>query len=91
MALFSDPALVLGDDGALVWPLAGFAAPRMALVASLFVGQSVRSGGAAPAAIHGLPHGDIQHLAGVRDPNWLSYYNRNYLGERLRISRAVGL
>ena len=55
MALFSDPALVLGDDGALVWPLAGFAAPRMALVASFFVGQSVRSGGATSVAMHGLP------------------------------------
>ena len=30
-------------------------------------------------------------MAGVADPNWLAYYNRNYLAERLRVSQAIGL
>ena len=72
--------------------------------ASFFAGQSVLSGGVASAAMYGLRlhvsrrvtldltwHGDIQHLAGVKYSDWLSYYNRNYLGVRLQISRAVGL
>jgi len=27
----------------------------------------------------------------VDDPNWLAYYNRNYLAERIRVSQAIGL
>ena len=41
--------------------------------------------------MHGLHREDILHLAGVNDPNWLAYYNRTYLTERLRVSRAMGL
>jgi len=48
-------------------------------------------GGATAAAVHGLHREEIQHLAGVADPNWLAYYNRNYLAERLRVSQAIGL
>jgi len=47
--------------------------------------------GATAAAVHGLHREEIQHLAGVADPNWLAYYNRNYLAERLRVSQAIGL
>ncbi len=48
-------------------------------------------GRAAAAAVHGLHREEIQPLAGVADPNWLAYYNRNYLAERLRVSQAIGL
>ena len=43
------------------------------------------------AAVHGLHREEIRPLAGVADPNWLAYYNRNYLAERLRVSQAIGL
>ena len=43
------------------------------------------------AAAGGLHQEDIQHLAGVTTAEWLSWYNRRYLGERLRVSRALGL
>ena len=56
-----------------------------------FAGQSMRSGGATAAAISGLSPAEICHLAGVKDVDWLSYYNRNHLSSRLRASRAVGL
>jgi len=59
--------------------------------AKVFSAQCMRGGGATEAAVHGLSPAEIQHLAGVKDPNWLAYYNRNYLGERLRVSRALGL
>ena len=59
--------------------------------AAVFSGQSMRSGGASAAAQHGLHRKDIQHLAGVKDVNWLAYYNRMYLAERLRVSRTIGL
>jgi len=59
--------------------------------AAVFSGQSMRSGGASAAAQHGLHREDIQHLAGVKDVNWLAYYNRKYLAERLRVSQAIGL
>ena len=48
----------------------------------------MRAGGGTAAAVHGLHREDIQHLAGVADPNWLAYYNRNYLAERSRVSLA---
>ena len=51
----------------------------------------MRSGGATAAAISGLSPAEICHLAGVKDVDWLSHYNRNYLSSRLRASRAVGL
>ena len=56
-----------------------------------FAGQSMRSGGATAAAISGLSPAEICHLAGVKDVDWLSHYNRNHLSSRLRASRAVGL
>jgi hypothetical protein len=48
--------------------------------AALFAMQSAR-----------LHQEDIQHLAGVSSAEWLSWYNRRYLAERLRVSRAIGL
>ena len=59
--------------------------------AEVFSAHSMRAGGATAAAVHGLHQEDIQHLAGVKDANWLAWYNRHYLGERLRVSRAIGL
>ena len=59
--------------------------------AALFAGQSARAGGATEAAAKGLHQEDIQHLAGVTSAEWLSWYNRRYLAERLRVSRALGL
>ena len=59
--------------------------------ANLFAGQSPRAGGASEAAASGLHHEDIQHLAGVTSPEWLTWYNRRLLDERLRVSRALGL
>jgi hypothetical protein len=59
--------------------------------AALFAGQSARAGGATDAAAKGLHQKDIQHLAGVTSAEWLSWYNRRYLAERLRVSRALGL
>ena len=60
-------------------------------MAEVFSAHSMRAGGATSAAAMGLHREDIVHLAGVKDPNWLAYYNRNYLAERLRVSRAIGL
>ena len=59
--------------------------------AALFAGQGARAGAASEAAAGGLHQEDIQHLAGVTTAEWLSWYNRRYLGERLRVSRALGL
>jgi len=59
--------------------------------AAVFSAHSMRSGGATAAAVHGLHREDIQHLAGVKDVNWLAYYNRMYLAERLRVSQSIGL
>ena len=59
--------------------------------AALFAGQSARAGAASEAAAGGLHQEDIQPLAGVTTAEWLSWYNRRYLGERLRVSRALGL
>lgn len=53
--------------------------------------QGLRGGGATAAVLGGLSSEDIAHLAGVRDLNWLAYYNRNHLSTRLRASRALGL
>ena len=58
---------------------------------TLFAGHSARAGGASEAAAHGLHQEDIQHLAGVTDPAWMLCYNRRYLPEQLRVSRALGL
>ena len=60
-------------------------------MAGVYSAHSMRAGGATAAAVHGLHREEIQHLAGVADPNWLAYYNRNYLAERLRVSQAIGL
>ena len=57
----------------------------------MFSAYSMRARGATAAAVHGLHQEDIQHLADVKDANWLARYNRNYLGKRLRVSRAIGL
>ena len=57
--------------------------------AALLAGQS--AGAASEAAAGGLHQKDIQPLAGVTTAEWLSWYNRRYLGERLRVSRALGL
>ena len=59
--------------------------------AGVYSAHSMRAGGATAAAVHGLHREEIQHLAGVADPNWLAYYNRNYLAERIRVSQAIGL
>ena len=60
-------------------------------MAAVYSAHSMRAGGATAAAVHGLHREEIQHLAGVADPNWLAYYNRNYLAERIRVSQAIGL
>ena len=60
-------------------------------MADVYSAHSMRAGGATAAAVHGLHREEIQHLAGVADSNWLAYYNRNYLAERLRVSQAIGL
>ena len=60
-------------------------------MAGVYSAHSMRAGGATAAAVHGLHREEIQHLAGVEDPNWLAYYNRNYLAERIRVSQAIGL
>jgi hypothetical protein len=59
--------------------------------AAVYSAHSMRSGGATAAAVHGLSREDIQHLAGVKDANWLAYYNRMYLATRLRVSQGIGL
>ena len=59
--------------------------------ARCYAGQSMRSSGATAAAMSGLSPAEICHLAGVKDVDWLSYYNRNHLSSRLRASRAAGL
>ena len=46
---------------------------------------------ASEAAAGGLHQEGIQPLAGVTTAEWQSWYNRRYLGERLRVSRALGL
>ena len=58
--------------------------------AAIFAGQSARAGGATEAAARGLHQEDIQHPAGVSPAEWLSWYNRRYLAERLRASHANG-
>ena len=60
-------------------------------MAGVYSAHSMRAGGATATAVHGLHREEIQHLAGVDDPNWLAYYNRNYLAERIRVSQAIGL
>ena len=59
--------------------------------AQKYAGQSMRSGGATSAAVHGLSPAEICQLAGVSDINWLVYYNRHHLASRIRASRAIGL
>ena len=59
--------------------------------AARYAGHSMRAGGAASAAIHGLSTAEICHLAGVKDINWLTWYNRHYLASRIRASRSIGL
>ena len=59
---------------------------------AVYSAHSMRAGGGegTAAAVHGLHREDIQHLAGVADPNSLAYYNRNYLAERIRVAQAIG-
>ena len=59
--------------------------------AARYAGHSMRAGGATSAAIHGLSPAEICHLAGVKDINWLTWYNRHYLAPRIRASRSIGL
>ena len=59
--------------------------------AEVLSARSMRAGGATATAVHGLYQEDIQHMTGVKDANWLAWYNRHYLGERLRVPRAIGL
>mmetsp|Transcript_73989 Transcript_73989/g.139860 ORF Transcript_73989/g.139860 Transcript_73989/m.139860 type:complete len:468 (+) Transcript_73989:167-1570(+) len=59
--------------------------------AAVYSAHSMRSGGATTAARQGLSREEIQHLAGVKDVNWLAYYNRMHLAERLRVSQGIGL
>ena len=54
-------------------------------------GQSARAGAASEAVAGGLHQEAILPLAGVTTAEWLSWYNRRYLGERPRVSRALGL
>jgi hypothetical protein len=56
-----------------------------------YAGHSMRCGGATAAAIGRLTPAEISHLAGVKDLNWLAYYDRKRLRSRLRASRAIGL
>jgi hypothetical protein len=53
--------------------------------------KKTRSATAAKAAAKGLLQEAIQHLAGVTSAEWLSWYNRRFLPERPRVSRALGL
>ena len=59
--------------------------------AALFAGQSACAGAASEAVAGGLHQEDFQPLAGVTTTEWLSWCNRRYLGERPRVSRALGL
>ena len=59
--------------------------------ATKYAGHSMRAGGATSAAIHGLSPAEICHLAGVKDVNWLTWFNRHYLASRIRASRSIGL
>ena len=58
---------------------------------ALLAGQSARAAAASEAVAGGLHQEGIQPLAGVTTAEWLSWYNRRYLGERPRVSRALGL
>ena len=62
-----------------------------AVRARKYAGHSMRCGGATAAAIGRLTPAEISHLAGVKDLNWLVYYDRKRLRSRLRVSRAIGL
>ena len=55
-----------------------------------FAGLFMRSGGATCAASNGLSLAEISHLAGVKDANWLTYYNRDRQAYRIPASRAFG-
>jgi len=58
---------------------------------NLFAGYSARDAGASQAMAHGLHQEDIQYLAGFADPAPMVSYNRRYLPEQLRVSRALVL
>ena len=51
----------------------------------------MHAGGGIAKYFNGLHREEIGHLAGVADPNWLAYYNRNCLAERIRVSQVIGL
>ena len=59
--------------------------------ADALAGHSPRSGAASQAARDGLPPHAINHLAGVKDINWLVSYNRELDSDRLRASWSLGL
>ena len=59
--------------------------------ASLYAGQSARSGAASEAARNDLEPHRICHLAGVRDINWLLTYMRASTEDKMRASWALGL
>ncbi len=59
--------------------------------ASLYAGQSARSGAASEAARSDLEPHRICHLAGVRDINWPLTYMRASTEDKMRASWALGL
>ena len=58
---------------------------------STYPAHCIRVGGATGAEVPGLSPADIAYLAGLADPSWLAYHNRDNLGEHLRASRLLGL
>ena len=60
-------------------------------LAGAVAGHTNRASAASEAARSGLPPHEINHLAGVRDINWLIGYTRELDSDRLRASWALGL
>ena len=58
--------------------------------AELFAGHSMRSGAATDTADELPPH-PISLAAGVKDINWILTYHRASIGDRRRVSWALGL
>ena len=55
-----------------------------------YAGHSMRSG-AATATANELPPHLISIAAGVKDINWILTYHRASIGDRMRVSWALGL
>ena len=59
--------------------------------AAEYAAHSMRAGAATEGLRNGLAPADACRLAGVKDLNWILYYNRHHLADRLRASRSLGL